>query len=50
MLVRLLESDVLQNNLPHSFAFPTVRLLVHEQSWLLPLLVGILLQLDGHSS
>ena len=32
------------------FAFPTERLLIHEQSWLLPLLIGIPLQLDVHSS
>ena len=32
VLVHLLESDVLQDNLPHSFAFPTVQLLFHEQS------------------
>ena len=41
---------MLQESLQHAFAFPIRRMLVHEQSWLLPLLVGILPQLDDHSS
>ena len=49
-LVHLLGHDVLQESLHLAFAFPIVRLLIHEQSWLLPLLVGIPLQLDSHSS
>ena len=38
------------NHSPQSFACPTVGLILHVQSWLLRILVGILLQLADKSS